>query len=145
MKFSRIYNPMMKSLLRSPLHGLISKNIMVITFTGRRSGKTYSTPVNYIRDDSGITVFSRRAGIWWRNLRGGASVTLRVRGKDLKGIAESIEDMKAVMTGLSDYLQKVPSHARYFKVTIDPTGQPNPQEIAKAPQNEVLIRIRLVK
>ena len=54
LELSKIYNALMKSVLRSPLHGMVSKNFMLITFTGRRSGKVYTTPVNYVRDGDSI-------------------------------------------------------------------------------------------
>lgn len=43
----RLVNPLMKLLLRSPLHGLVSKRLMLLTMTGRKSGKQYSIPVGY--------------------------------------------------------------------------------------------------
>jgi hypothetical protein len=32
-------NPVMRSLLRSPLHGITSHNIGIVHFTGRKSGQ----------------------------------------------------------------------------------------------------------
>ncbi len=132
----------MKFILRSPFHGLISTNIMLIAFTGRRSGETYSTPVNYVRGDDGITVFSRRSRTWWKNLRGGAPVTVRVKGQELKAIAESTEDLDRVTAALLDYLGQSPNYAKYYQVTLGPTGAPNPEEVAQAARDLVLIRIR---
>ena len=40
-------NCVMKFVLRSPLHGVVSKKIMLLTFTGRKSGKRYTIPVSY--------------------------------------------------------------------------------------------------
>jgi deazaflavin-dependent oxidoreductase (nitroreductase family) len=141
----KIYTPIVKSILRSPLHGLLSKHTLLITFTGQKSGKAYTTPVGYIRNGDGITVFSRRHSTWWRNLRGGAPVTVRVKGQDLKAIGESIEDKKAVAAGLLAYTQKLPHYAKFFMVTLDPDGQPNPAEVARAAQNRVMIRVQLAK
>lgn len=76
------YNSMMKWLLRSPLHGLISKNIMLLTYTGRKSGKVYTVPVNYVRQSDHLSVVSYRHRTWWRNLRGGAPVTLLIQGQE---------------------------------------------------------------
>ena len=42
----------MKFILRSPLHGMVSKYLTLITFTGRKSGKNYTTPVSYSQDDN---------------------------------------------------------------------------------------------
>ncbi len=40
-----IVNRTMKFVLRSPLHGIVDKKILLIAFIGRKSGKTYTTPV----------------------------------------------------------------------------------------------------
>lgn len=54
------YNLFTRWLLRSPLQSMISKNFMLITYTGRKSGKVYDTPVNYARDGNLLTVVSFR-------------------------------------------------------------------------------------
>jgi len=118
---------------------------MLITVTGRKSGKMHTTPVNYIRDGDNITVFSLRNRVWWRNLRAGAPVTVRIKGQDLKAIGESIEDKKAIAAGLLAYLQMSPKYAKYFQVTLDPSGQPNPEEVDRAAQNRVIVRVKLAR
>ena len=47
--FFLIINPIMRTLLRSPLHGLLSDSLMLITYTGRRSQRKFTTPVRYLR------------------------------------------------------------------------------------------------
>ena len=37
------------AILSSPLHRLLSSKRLVLTFTGRRSGTRYTTPVNYLQ------------------------------------------------------------------------------------------------
>lgn len=99
--FLAIANPINKAILRSPLHGLMSKSTMLITFRGRKSGKTYTTPVEYHRVGQSITVYSWQNRSWWKNLRGGAPVTLRVRGKDLSGTADIVPASAAeIVAGL---------------------------------------------
>lgn len=58
------YNSIMKWILRSPLHGLINKSIMLITYTGRKSGKVYTIPVNYVRHGGLLSVTSYRHRTW---------------------------------------------------------------------------------
>lgn len=118
---------------------------MLITFTGPKSGKLYTTPVNYVRDSDHITVVSDRHRTWWRNLRGGAPVTVRVKGQDLKAVGETIEDEEAVASGLVAYLQKVPQYAKYFQVSLDRDGQPNREEATRAAQDKVIIRIQIAQ
>jgi deazaflavin-dependent oxidoreductase (nitroreductase family) len=141
--FIAVGNPFMKLMLRSPLHGLASHNTMLITFTGRRSGKAYTTPVNYVRNGDVLLVTSQRGRTWWKNLRGGAPVSVRLQGRDLKGIAEAFTDDEAVREGLLAYLRKVPDYARYFQVSLDPDGQPNVEDVACAAHSRVVIEIRL--
>jgi deazaflavin-dependent oxidoreductase (nitroreductase family) len=132
----------MKLILRSPVHGMVSKSVLLITFTGRKSGKTYTTPVDYSQDGDQVYIFTH-AG-WWKNLRGGAPVTLRIRGRDLQGLAEPFaEDKGAVAAGLSQHLRKVPGDARYYGVTFDDHGNPRAEEVEKAAQTVVMIRTRL--
>ena len=70
-------NIFVKPLLRSPLHFLLSGSIMLVTFTGRKSGKVYTTPVQYFRDGDTIIFFTKTVRTWWKNLAGERPVTLR--------------------------------------------------------------------
>ena len=71
---------------------------MLISFTGRKSGKVYTTPVEYMRDENTLTVFTQRQRTWWKNLQGGADVTVRLRGHDLSGQAQTILDEVTICT-----------------------------------------------
>ena len=84
-----LLNPVMRALLRSPLHHLVSKDFMVLSFTGRRSGKPYAVPVGYVQQANRL-YFSCLAR-WWTNLPGTA-VTVRLRGHDHRGVARRIAD-----------------------------------------------------
>jgi hypothetical protein len=99
--FSKIGNFFTSLLLRSPLHPILSRDFAVITVTGRRSRKRYTTPVNYSRQGDTITVFSQRQRTWWRNLIGGGEVSILVQGQTLCGRGEvietCIEEMEAAM------------------------------------------------
>lgn len=86
---NRILNTVLIPLLRSPGHRLVSKTVMLITFTGRKTGQQYSFPVGYKREENTITIFTRKDRKWWRNLQDGAEVSLRIRGKNLTAVATS--------------------------------------------------------
>ncbi len=77
-------NEFIKILLRSPLHRLFSSSLMLITVKGRKSGRAITTPVNYYNDRDTLWVISDRNRKWWRNGCGGAVVTLRLQGRDVK-------------------------------------------------------------
>src|SRR5215470_11409582 len=80
----RRLNPVIVAVLRSPLHGLLSANLLVLGFTGRRTGRRYRLPLSYVERDGRLYLCTRTA-FWWRNLRGGALVELRLRGRDVVG------------------------------------------------------------
>lgn len=137
-----IVNRAMKFVLRSPLHGMVSKNITLISFTGRKSGKLYTTPVSYSQSGDLVTIFTHAS--WWKNLRGDAPVTLNLRGRELQGTAEPVaEDKAEIAAGLAEHLKQVPSDARYYDVTFDERGIPNKDEVDKAVQSVVMIPIRI--
>ncbi len=132
----------MKFVLRSPMHGMVSKTVLLITFTGRKSGRTYTTPVDYSQDGNQVYIFTHAN--WWKNLCGGAPVTLRIQGREFQGLAEPIvEDKCAVAAGLMAHLRKVPSDARYYGVTFDDHGNPRAEEVEIAVKSVVMIRVQL--
>lgn len=138
------YNPLMAWLLRSPLHGLLDKNFLLVKVTGRKSGRIYTTPVNYMRDGDMLWVTSTRRRTWWRNLRGGAPLDVLLKGKQLKAHAEVITEPEEVADGLGIYLQKAPQVAKYFHVHLDAAGQPDREDCARAAGERVLIKIGLL-
>jgi deazaflavin-dependent oxidoreductase (nitroreductase family) len=135
-------NSAMKFVLRSPAHGIISKNILLITFTGCKSGKTYTTPVCYSQEDDQVYIFTHAN--WWKNLCNCTSVTLRLRGHEIQGVPEPVvEDKGAIAARLAAHLQRVPSDARYYGVTFNDHRNPRAEEVEKAVQTVVMIRVRL--
>jgi hypothetical protein len=67
----------------------------MITYTGRRSGRTFSFPVAYRRSGDEIEVAANMADAktWWRNFLGdGAPLTLGVDGKERAGHAVAQRD-----------------------------------------------------
>ena len=138
------FNPMMVWLLKSPLHGFISKNVMLTTVTGRKSGKQISTPTNYLRDGNALWVISWRDRNWWKNLRGGAKAQVLLAGQTLEGRGQVIEEQKAVAQSLFEYYSKVPQVAKYVQIGLDATGRPIVADCERAAQKMVVIRIDLL-
>jgi len=57
-------------------------------------------------------------------------------------IRDVIEDDENVTKQLTIYLQKVPQSARYFKVNIHPDGNPNPEDVAQAAKERIIVLLR---
>jgi hypothetical protein len=124
------------------MHGLVSKMVLLFTFTGRKSGKTYTIPVSYSQSDDQVYIFTHAN--WWKNLKGGAPVTLRLQGWDVQGLAEPVvEDKQVIAARLTEHLRKVPSDAPYYGVTFDESGNPRAGDVEKGVQTVVMIRVQL--
>ena len=137
------FNPIMSWMLRSPLYFIVSKNMMLMTYTGRKSGKSYTTPMNYLEMNGGLYTNSYRGRAWWRNLRGGAEVTLRLRGEDVHARAEVIEDQSDVARYMNEYLETAPHLAKYMEVRMDADGNPDAEDIARLAQEMVVVRTEM--
>jgi len=106
--------------LRSRWHGVLSKSLMLITFTGRKSKKSFTTPVRYVAVNGKIRCFTSQETAWWRNLRDGADVTLRIRGRDRRYHAVAIErNPEATRAALVHYLGLFPQDAAYHDIKLN--------------------------
>jgi hypothetical protein len=98
---NRTGNPARKALLRSPLHRLASRQLALITVTGRSSRREYTLPVGYRRQGNTVQIevgWAERKR-WWRNLRGeGAPVRLRIEGREMTGHAVARGDEQSGVT-----------------------------------------------
>ncbi len=128
----RLGNPFVTLLLRSPLHWTISGSFMLITVEGRKTGRSYTTPVNYVREGNTVTLVCRAFRRWWRNLKGGAPVALRIKGRTLRGMAEVIGEPGSID---SDQL-----HAYYRRVSPMPVPRSAAVKMARV---TVLLRVQL--
>lgn len=138
--FFVVINPVMRFVLRSPLHGIFSNSFMLITFTGRKSGKTFTTPVRYIRYGDTVLCFSSAKTLWWRNLRGGASVVLRIRGRDVRHAARLIEDdASEVEKWLRHYLGIFPQDAVYHDIRLNPDNSLVEEDLLNAARHSIVV------
>ncbi len=140
-----IGNPIMKFLLRSRWHGVASANIILVTVTGRKTGKQYTTPVNYIEDEEAgiLTVLTHQHRTWWRNLRGNAPVTVRLRGQTLTGSGRVYEEGPEQARLFYEYLCTAPKLAPHLGVTLDDDGQPLRSSAEAKAAGKVMVEIWL--
>ncbi len=93
---NRCVNPLVRALLASPLHPLLSRRLAVISVIGRRSGVRHTFPVGYRISDPGRKVLVRvgkpESKVWWRNLKAPAPVDILIRGERRSGTGRAIED-----------------------------------------------------
>lgn len=130
------------AILSSPLHGLLSSKRLVLTFTGRRSGKRYATPVNYLQ--RGREVLITTDSRWWHNLDGGAPVELRLRGRRLRATAEAVRDDDLVAEALTAVVRDHPPYGRWAHIRVGADGTPDAADVrAEVARGRVLVRVQL--
>ena len=89
----KVVNPALNLALRSPL-GSAMKDFMVVSFTGRKTGRQFSVPVSAHRIDGELYVILN-AG-WKYNFKEGASAEVRHAGKTRKMRGQLITDSATV-------------------------------------------------
>jgi len=140
-----IINPVVRTLLRSPFHGLMSRNTMLLEFSGRKSGKTYCTPVSYYQSENTVRCTTGKDNLWWRNLVEAGSVTVFLRGHRLTGKPTVIlGGCEEVEVALGDLLIASPRDAAFAGVSFDADGQPNTADVKMASGKLVLISVELL-
>ena len=145
---NQIANPFVRMVLRSPFHPLFSGSLALITYQGRKSGKEYTIPVQYVQ--TGITIYivpgAAKQKTWWRNLRGGAPVRLVLRGRNIKGMAQVLQaerDKTAIAEALVPYFQRFPAAARPQHLQPAPSGSYNPDDLGRIAASMVMVRVTL--
>jgi hypothetical protein len=81
--------------------GLVNRNIAILTYTGRRSGRGFSIPVAYRRKGDEVTINANlpETKTWWRNFLGdGGPLTLQLDGAARAGHAVAERDAKGRVT-----------------------------------------------
>jgi deazaflavin-dependent oxidoreductase (nitroreductase family) len=135
-------NDFVNWILRSPLHGLLSGRTMLITVTGRKTGRKYTTPVEYFEEDGHLWVLTSRDRTWWRNLCGGAPVSLWLRRRTVMAGAEAVLDECAVRFWMHEYLRHIPQAARPLGIHVK-EGIANAEDVARIAKDRLFVRIRL--
>jgi hypothetical protein len=135
-----IINPVMRFLLRSPAHGALSDSLMLITFTGRKSGKQFTTPVRYIQTGDTVRCFTAAESQWWRNMRSGARVSLLIKGQRGDYQAQAIFDNPAdIKKQLLSYLGLFPQDAAYHDIRLNKDSSLNEQDLEQAACNAIVV------
>jgi deazaflavin-dependent oxidoreductase (nitroreductase family) len=130
------------AILSSPLHRLLSGKRLVLSFTGRRSGTHYATPVNYLQRDGELLITTDSG--WWHNLDGGAPVELRLRGRRVRATAEAVRDHGLAAEALTALVRDHPPYGRWAHVRVSPDGTPDQADVrAEVARGRVLVRVRL--
>jgi hypothetical protein len=102
MRAAPLFNAPVAAIASSPRLGArLRSHVTLISYTGRRSGRTFSFPVAYRRSGDEIDIAANMpdAKTWWRNFMGdGAPISLRLDGAEQAGHAVAHRDGKGRVT-----------------------------------------------
>jgi len=96
--FNRVVTAAMNSAL---LGRFLHRNMLILEYTGRRSGRTFSIPVAYRRERDRLVIGANmpEAKTWWRNFLGdGGAVRVHIGAATHPGQAVATRDSRGRVT-----------------------------------------------
>ncbi|MEP1472323.1 MAG: nitroreductase/quinone reductase family protein [Halieaceae bacterium] len=143
--YKYLVNPVMRGLLKSPAHGLLSHNIGILHFTGRKSGRKLSTPLSYTREGNLVRLLSSQNTRWWHNFRdSNPEVGMEIAGEMHAGTARLLEgDSPELRDGVSAFLTALPRDAKVYGIKLDREKSPIEESLASAASRLILVEVSL--
>lgn len=139
----RALNPLMRTLLRSPLHGLVSGMLMLLSYTGRKSGKTFTIPIGYFAWDTD-EVMAFTTARWWTNLQGGTPVTLLLKRQPVKAVPTVIHEHEAVIATLEEFIKRRGlAAARKLPVGLPTDREPTQADLRAIPLHSTFVHFKI--
>jgi deazaflavin-dependent oxidoreductase (nitroreductase family) len=113
--FNKILLGLQVFMLRRGWMGDADKILMVITTTGRKSGKKFSTPIGYLRDgDDVIALTTEGSTNWWRNAVANGKATLEIQGDKFDAVISVVNDEAERQRIFALYKKDL----KYFKINF---------------------------
>ncbi|MYD97521.1 MAG: nitroreductase family deazaflavin-dependent oxidoreductase [Gammaproteobacteria bacterium] len=143
--FFPLINRVMRILLNSPLHALMSGSVMVVYYTGRRTGKRRWTPVRYLREEDGVVVcLTGRETGWWPNFLERRDVELQLAGRRVAARAHARPDATEHKTlVLRETLERFPADAPYHGIVLKRGQEITPTQFEQAVARDVVVTFDL--
>lgn len=139
-RLSRTGGPVVRLLLSGGTHRLMSRRLLLLRFTGRKTGRTYATPVSYVQEGDELLVPG--GGRWWKNLLSGP-VSVRLRGDWLPVASEVIGDPPAMADVLGRMMAANPALEVLTGIRRGPDGRPELRSLERE-RNRGFVIVRLL-
>jgi hypothetical protein len=137
--------PVIRWSLQRGSGGPMARNLVLLRFRGRRSGTWHTTPVGYAREADLVVIVTSPTYTWWKNIRDGAAVDLRLDGAWRQGRARIVgpddsayEETVALLVRL-----RGPRMLRGFGVAVDDRGVVAPADRALGAERAHIVRVEL--
>jgi hypothetical protein len=138
----RHFNWLIRAILRSPLHGMMSRDLVQLDYVGHKSGKRLTLPLSYAEHDGRLYLCSRNS-LWWRNLRGGAPVGVWLRGQRITA-RPTVLDLSTpeALDGLRAFVTKHPRTGEMlYAVGRDADGRARQDDLLREVRRSIVVRL----
>ncbi|HZR49446.1 MAG TPA: nitroreductase/quinone reductase family protein [Streptosporangiaceae bacterium] len=126
----KVVNVPMRTVLGLPFATPLGKRLMLVFFTGRRTGRSYRQPLSYVKEEG--VLLTPGGGNWKFNLADGKPVRIRLRGRDLQARPELVRDPGEVQRLLGIMVAANPMIGRFIPIPRDPDGRFDQQRLDAA-------------
>jgi hypothetical protein len=126
----RIVNVPMRRILALPFSTPLSKRLMLLYLTGRRSGRSYRQPVSYVKD--GESLLTPGGGNWKLNLEPGRPERIRLNGRDVSARPDLLADVDEIDSALVKMTAINPRTASFIPITRHDDGHFDRDGLANA-------------
>jgi hypothetical protein len=116
----RILNVPMRRILALPFATPLSKRLMLLYLTGRRSGRSYRQPVSYVEHEDSL--LTPGGGNWKLNLQPGRPERIRLNGRDVTARPDLIDDVDAIDSSLMIMTAANPRTASFIPIARHDDG-----------------------
>jgi hypothetical protein len=140
----RIINPLVVLIARSPIHLLVSTQILVTQFNGRKSGNPYRVPVSFHKDENTYTCVTLRSNLWWKNLIALERTDIWLNGRLVNVQLElEYEDDEVVKSNLRHLVSGNAIDAFFAKVKLNKDGSPDEKSLEDAAKIHTVLKFRV--
>ncbi len=137
-------NQLMLILLRLPVvHRVISKEILLISFTGQKSGKRYRTPVGYLKEGNKIIILTKRFRQWWHNFEQPAPVELLIEGRNYQGQAATLTDVEKIIPIIAHIVEAHRREAEIYGIKLLDNGKADSNSVQEIAPQLVVIQVEM--
>jgi hypothetical protein len=136
-------NAVVRPLLQSPLHSVVSGRLMLLDYKGKRTGKQYSFAVGYFPWDDGDVIVSSTAN-WPKAIGTARNVRLLIKRRWFAAQPTVIRESEQKAEILGKFARRNgPKAAKGLMLGLPGDRQPNRQEQLDAAAKTTIIRFAL--
>jgi hypothetical protein len=108
----------------------LSRRLMLLTYTGRRTGRKYRQPLSYVRDNE--VLLTPGGGAWTLSLQENQPVTIRLAGSDIHMRPELVSDIDEAQRLIRIMGESNPAVRRFIAIPRTADGNLDSRRLREA-------------